>query len=61
MLYLVRKLAGKEYVPLTGDDIKANHSIKVNGVKFRGLTLQQFSVLQELRDNKELFLDLKNK
>ncbi|MFL2836035.1 MAG: polyphosphate kinase [Alphaproteobacteria bacterium] len=61
MLYLVRKLAGKEYVPLTGDDIKANHSIKVNGVKFRGLTLQQFSVLQELRDNKELFSDLKNK
>ena len=61
MLYLVRKLAGKEYVPLTGDDIKANHSIKVNGVKFRGLTLQQFSVLQELRDNKKLFLDLKNK
>ncbi len=55
MLYLVRKLAGKEYVPLTGDDIRANHSIRVNGVKFRGLTLQQFSILQELRDNKKTF------
>ena len=54
MLYLVRKFLGKDYIPLTGDDIKANHSIKVNGVKFRGLTLQQFSVLQELRDLKEL-------
>ena len=61
MLYLVRKLAGKEYVPLTGDDIKANHSIKVNGVKFRGLTLQQFSILQELRDHKELFSNEKDK
>ena len=61
MLYLVRKLAGKEYVPLTGDDIKANHSIKVNGVKFQGLTLQQFSVLQELRNQEELFSNLKNK
>ena len=61
MLYLVRKLTGSEYVPLTGDDIKANHSIKVNGVKFRGLTLQQFSVLQELRDHNELSSTLKNK
>ena len=61
MLYLVRKLTGSEYVPLTGDDIKANHSIKVNGVKFRGLTLQQFSVLQELRDHNELSSNLKNK
>ena len=61
MLYLVRKFLGKEYIPLTGDNIKDNHSIKVNGVKFRGLTLQQFSVLQELRDHKELFSNEKDK
>ena len=61
MLYLVRKLLGKNYIPLTGDNIKDNHSIRVNGVKFRGLTLQQFSVLQELRDHKELFSNEKDK
>ena len=36
MLYLVRKFLGKNYIPLTGDIIKDNHSIRVNGVKFRG-------------------------
>lgn len=61
MLYLVRKFLGKNYIPLTGDNIKDNHSIRVNGVKFRGLTLQQFSILQELRDHKELFSNEKNK
>ena len=61
MLYLVRKFLGKNYIPLTGDNIKDNHSIRVNGVKFRGLTLQQFSVLQELRDHKELFSNEKDK
>ena len=61
MLYLVRKFIGKDYIPLTSDNIKDNHSIKVNGVKFRGLTLQQFSVLQELRDHKELFSNEKDK
>lgn len=61
MLYLVRKFLGKNYIPLTGDNIKDNHSIRVNGVKFRGLTLQQFSILQELRDHKELFSNEKDK
>ena len=60
MLYLVRKFLGKNYIPLTGDNIKDNHSIRVNGVKFRGLTLQQFSILQELRDHKELFSNEKD-
>ena len=60
MLYLIRKLSGKRFKPLTGENIKESHSIEVNGVKFQGLTLRQFSILQELKEHKELFEDIEN-
>ena len=60
MLYLIRKLSGKRFKPLTGEDIKESHSIEVNGVKFQGLTLRQFSILQELKEHKELFEGIDN-
>ena len=60
MLYLVRKLSGQRFKPLTGENIRERHSIEVNGVKFQGLTLRQFSILQELKEHKELFEDIEN-
>ena len=60
MLYLVRKLSGQRFKPLTGENIRERHSIEVNGVKFQGLTLRQFSILQELKEHKELFEGIDN-
>lgn len=58
MLYLVRLLGGKEYVPLTGEDVTETHSIKVGGVKFRGLTPQQLAVLEEIKAEEGKFAAL---
>jgi polyphosphate kinase 2 len=58
MLHLVRSLSNKSFEPLTGEDVTQSHSIKVGGVKFRGLSLKQFMVLQELKHKEELFVDL---
>jgi len=58
MLYLVRLFGNKRFEPLTGEDITKTHSIKLGGVKFRGLTLQQLAVLRELKDQESLFVDL---
>lgn len=53
MLYFVRLLGNNSFEPLTGEDITKTHSIKVGGVKFRGLTLQQLAVLKELKDQEQ--------
>ena len=55
MLYLVRMFGNKEYEPLTGEDITDTHSIKIAGVKFRGLSLQQLAVLEELQEQEKAF------
>ncbi len=52
MLHLVRLLGTNEFEPMTGEDITTTHSIKVAGVKFRGLSLRQLAVLQDIK-NKE--------
>lgn len=49
MLYFVRAL-GRRFTPLTGEDVIAKHSVRVGGVKFSGLSLQQRAVLEDLRD-----------
>ena len=58
MLHLVRLLGRKKFEPLTGEDVTKTYSIKLGGVKFRGLTLQQRSVLEELKEHESYFIDL---
>lgn len=58
MLHLVRLLGAKKFEPLTGEDVTKTYSIKVGGVKFRGLTLRQLTVLQELKEQENYFIDL---
>jgi len=60
MLYLTRLFGNKTFEPLTGEDVTKTHSIKIGGVKFRGLTMQQLAVLEELKDQEALFVDLRN-
>jgi hypothetical protein len=42
-------LSGGKFAHLTGEDITSAHSIKLGGVKFQGLTLQQLAILKELK------------
>ena len=49
MLHVVRLLSGRQFEHLTGEDITATQSIKLAGVKFQGLTLQQLAILKELK------------
>jgi polyphosphate kinase 2 len=58
MLYLIRLFGNKSFVPLTGEDVTDTHNIKIGGVRFRGLTLQQMIVLQELKEHEEKFIPL---
>ncbi len=58
MLYLIRCLGHKKFIPLTGEDVTKTYSLMVGGVKFRGLTLQQKAVLKELKDQENIFADL---
>jgi hypothetical protein len=58
MLHLVRLLGNKNFQPLTGEDVTKTHNIKVGGVKFRGLTLQQYSVLQEIKEQTGLYAEI---
>ena len=58
MLYVVQRFVGNKFKPLTGEKIETNHVVEINGVKFRGLTLQQLAILMELKDHKNLFDDL---
>ena len=58
MLHLVRLLGKGIFTPLTGEDVTKTYSIKVGGVKFRGLTLRQLTVLQELKEQESSFIDL---
>lgn len=58
MLHLIRMLGNRNFEPLTGEDVTKTHSIKVGGVKFRGLTLQQMAVLQEIKEQEYSYADL---
>ena len=58
MLHLVRLLGRKRFEPLTGEDVTKTYSIKLGGVKFRGLTLRQLTVLEELKEQESYFIDL---
>lgn len=51
MLYLVRAVGRSAFEPLTGEDVKEQHSIRIGGVKFNNLSLQQMVVLKTLRDS----------
>lgn len=61
MLHLVRLMGRKRYEPLTGEDVTKTYSLKLGGVKFRGLTLQQLTVLEELKEQESYFIDLDDK
>lgn len=50
MLHLVRLVGRGRFEPLTGEDVTKTYSLKLGGVKFRGLTLQQFTLLEELKE-----------
>ena len=54
MLYLVRLYGRSSYQPLTGEEIKEEHSIRLGGIKFRNLSLQQMAVLKSLRDSDKI-------
>lgn len=58
MLYLVQLLGNGKFKPLTGEDITKTHSIEVGGVKFRGLSLRQMAVLEELKEQEEAYPSL---
>jgi hypothetical protein len=58
MLHLVRLLGRKKFEPLTGEDVTKTYTIKIGGVKFRGLNLRQYSVLEELKEQENCFVDL---
>lgn len=60
MLHLVRLLGCKKFEPLIGEDVTKTYSIKLGGVKFRGLTLRQLSVLEELKEQEDYFIDLQD-
>ena len=51
MLYLVRLYGRSSYEPLTGEEVKEEHSIRLGGIKFSNLSLQQMVVLKSLRDS----------
>lgn len=48
MLHLVRLLGDESFVPLTGEDVLKEHSIKLEGVSFEGLSDKQIKVLKSL-------------
>ena len=50
MLYLVRSYGRSSFKPLTGEDVEDKHSIRIGGVRFTELSLQQMAVLKNLRD-----------
>lgn len=60
MLHLVRLLGARKFEPLTGEDVTKTYSIKLGGVKFRGLTLRQLTVLEELKEQESYFIDLQD-
>ena len=51
MLYLTRSFGRPSFKPLTGEEIEDRHSIKIGGVRFTELSLQQLAVLKNLRDD----------
>jgi polyphosphate kinase len=60
MLYIVRVLGNTAFKPLTGEDVTKTHSINVAGVKFRGLSMRQLAVLEELQEHESLFANLED-
>lgn len=58
LLHMVRLFNLTDFTPLTGEDVTRTHSIKVGGVKFRGLTPRQLAVLEELKEQESVFADL---
>jgi hypothetical protein len=61
MLHLVRLMGSGRFEPLTGEDVTKTYSIKLGGVKFRGLTLRQLTVLEELKEQESYFIDLEDR
>ncbi|MBT7375966.1 MAG: polyphosphate kinase [Porticoccaceae bacterium] len=58
MLYLVRAFGRLNFESLTREDTRVTHTIRLGGVKFRGLTLQQLAVLKELKAQEKRYVDL---
>ena len=53
MLYCVRAYGRSSFKPLTGEDVEDKHSIRIGGVKFTELSMQQMAVLKNLRDTED--------
>ena len=51
MLHLVRLYGPSSYEPLTGEEVKEEYSMRLGGIKFSNLSLQQLAVLKSLRDS----------
>jgi polyphosphate kinase 2 len=51
MLYFVRVYGRSLFEPLTGEDVEDNYSIRIGGIRFTELSLQQLAVLKDLRDS----------
>jgi polyphosphate kinase 2 len=61
MLHFVRLLGNKNFDVLSGEDVTKTHSIEVGGIKFRGLSLRQLAVLEELKEQECYFVGLQEK
>lgn len=53
MLHLVRLYGSSSYEPLTGEEVKEEYSMRLGGIKFSNLSLQQMAVLKSLRDSEK--------
>ncbi|WP_394175594.1 polyphosphate kinase 2 family protein [Thalassotalea litorea] len=61
MLHLVRLLGEDNFTPMTGEQIVKNQEMEVSGVKFKGLSLRQIAVLEELQGKADTFQTAKAK
>lgn len=53
MLYVVKSVGNKKFIPLTGEDTTDKYNIEVNGVSFNGNNKLQHSVLKEITDHQK--------
>jgi len=57
ILYFIRAFGNTDFEPLTGENVLDKHSIKIDGINFKGLSRQQQQILKHLVSDKEPLLE----